>query len=256
MSIDGTINSHRSLHSSTKSQGHYGDLRKHEIRLIDLYPGRLDNPLICGLRNVLLTEKPQYESLSYCWGLNKPEVELKCNDRSILVTKNLASALRHLRHVEETRTLWIDAVCINQQNVEERGQQVALMKNIFQRSQRTLVWLGDDSRDSHRAIELVRHLAKAWQQRRRTKRFWWSQGSIKIPPLYDTAWRAFALLLQRPWFRRAWVIQEASVANDVLVACGTDLITWDELIFSVQYAIDLGVFLAHGGSTTYHALQL
>ena len=187
--------------------------------------------------------------------MNKPETELDCENGLLPITKNLAGALQHLRHTNQERTLWIDAVCINQQDLEERGQQVALMKEIFQYSHRTLVWLGEESRDSQRAIELVRHLGKAWQQRG-AQRFWWSPSSIKIPRLYDPAWRAFALLLQRPWFRRAWIVQEASVAKDILIACGTESITWEELLRAVQYAVELGVFIAHGGSTTYQALRL
>jgi hypothetical protein len=253
--IDPILASCRSLHCSITLQYRYCDLRENEIRVIDLYPGRYDSPLLCKLRNVSLLEKPRYESLSYCWGLNKSEAELECDNGSIAITKNLHVALQHLRDREKERTLWIDAVCINQQSLEERGQQVALMKQIFQRSHRTLVWLGAESRDSGRAIHLVRRLAGVWQ-RRKSQRLWLARYSTNIPPLYDPAWRAFALLLQRPWFQRAWVVQEASVAKDILVLCGADYISWDELMYGVGYAVDLGVFIAHGGSTTHQALRL
>ncbi|KAJ4293099.1 hypothetical protein N0V90_008381 [Kalmusia sp. IMI 367209] len=160
------------------------------------------------------------------------------------VTKNLLMALKQLRDERQNRTLWVDAICIDQVNIEERGQQVSLMKDIFQQSKRTVVWLGEEDGDSHCAMELIRHLARMSRERS-AQNFCKSHESDYIPPLYDPVWRAFALLIQRPWFHRTWVVSEVSVALDV-----------QELLEAVQYAVGLGVFIAYGGSTTYQALRL
>ncbi|KAF2735566.1 hypothetical protein EJ04DRAFT_576050 [Polyplosphaeria fusca] len=85
---------------------------------------------------------------------------------------------------------------------------------------------------------------------------WRSRKSTPIPSLYDPAWRAFSELLQRPWFHRAWIVQEASVTRDLLLLCGKHFIAWNDLVHAVQYAVDMGVFVAHGGSTSFQALKL
>lgn len=244
----------RLFHASHAFCHKYQPLRDGEIRLIDLYPGREGEPLRCQLRNVSFLSRPQYESLSYCWGLNRPEAEIQAGHDAIPVTKNLSTALQHLRS-RDARALWIDAICINQSDVVERSQQVALMKDIFECSERTVVWLGEESEDSPRAVQLIRQLAHASKERG-SHRFWTSHESTRLPPLYDPAWRALALLLQRPWFRRAWIVQEASVTKDLVIICGADKLSWDEFFLGVQYAVDLGVFIAYGGSTTYQALRL
>lgn len=241
-------------HVSSRSFHVYKPLQPNEIRLIDLQPGRGSEPLRCRLRSVELTGNSPYESLSYCWGWNKAEVEIGCDDGVVPVTKNLFSALRHLRNEHAPRRLWIDAICINQADIEERGHQVSLMRGIFKLSERTIVWLGEESEDSAVAIQLIHELARASQQHGTSS--WLSHESRKVLFSYDPAWRALTRLLQRPWFHRTWIVQEASVARDVSIVCGHALISWDEFVRAVQYAVDLGVFIGNGGSRTYQALRL
>ncbi|KAF2656757.1 HET-domain-containing protein [Lophiostoma macrostomum CBS 122681] len=232
----------------------YRPLATNEIRLINLHPGHQSDPLQCSVQHAILEDKLQYESLSYCWGTNVPEADVKCDGGPIGVTKNLHSALQRLRQCESTRRLWIDAICIDQTNVEERGWQVALMKDIFQSSDRTVVWLGEAAHDSDSGIRLIQELARISQEHGAPS---WSRAlATSIPPLYDPAWNAFAQILQRPWFHRAWIVQEASVSRDLHLLCGEESITWDVLVRAVQYAVDLGVFVAYGGSTTFQALRL
>lgn len=149
----------------------------------------------------------------------------------------------------------MDAICINQAHVEERNYQVSLMKDIFQTSKRTVVWLGEESQDSERGIQLIRELA-ALSTDWNIHNAWRSHISTKVPPLYDPAWNAFTNILQRPWFHRAWIVQETSVTRDVRIVCGSSWIAWEDFVRAVQYAVDLGVFIAHGGSTTFQALRL
>jgi hypothetical protein len=150
--------------------------------------------------------------------------------------------------------LWIDAISINQADVGERGIQVGLMKDIFELSNLTVVWLGEESHDSNVAMQLAQKLANASQERYSNS--WSAHPSNKLPPLYDSAWTAFANLLQRPWWHRAWVVQEASVTRHIQIMCGRDTISWNEFARSIQYAVSLGFLIAHGGSTTFQALRL
>lgn len=233
--------------SQTRSYTH-APLGTGEIRLLDLHPGRHTDPIHCTLRKLSLADKPAYESLSYCWGTNGDEAMVHCGLDHIPVTRNLFSALQHLRCKEHLRTLWIDALSIDQRNLEERGQQVGMMKDIFQRSRRTVIWLGLAAHDSSRAVQLIHQLAEA------------SKGLLSktnaLPPLYDSSWSALARLLKRPWWYRAWIVQEASVSSDVVFLCGSDIFSWDEIEVAIQLAVDLGFFVASGGSATFKALSL
>lgn len=252
------IGSARILPTTTPNSNHstysYKPLQPREIRLLDLEPGKETEPLRCQLHNVHLSDKLSYESLSYCWGLRSYEAEVGCDDGVIRVTRNLSSALRYLRCEHAPRRLWVDAICINQADIEERGHQVGLMRDIFRLSERTVVWLGEESQDSALAIDLICELAR--MSREHNSRSWLSYESEKVLSLYDPAWRALTRLLRRPWFRRTWIVQEASVAQHLSIFCGHASISWDDFVRAVQYAIDMGVLISNGGSTAYQTLRL
>jgi hypothetical protein len=139
-----------------------------ETRLLTLLPGRFEDEIRCTLRHVDLTAKPEYEALFYVWGnpkitlpiklaydvmlprpselpidriFNVPEEQFQFHD--FQVTTNLESALRHLRHESIGRTMWIDAICINQNDIPEREQLVRKMGSIYKDASRVAVWLGD-----------------------------------------------------------------------------------------------------------------
>ena len=102
----------------------------------------------------------QYEALSYCWGdPSKSGLHwIQCHDKRLELRENLHSALRYLRLPVQVRWLWIDAICINQEDLDERGEQVAIMAKIFNLASQTLIWLGEDSdtRDGSLCIEFFR----------------------------------------------------------------------------------------------------
>jgi len=130
------------------------------------------------------------------------------------------------------------------------------MKDIFQQSERTVVWLGEESEDSESAVRLIKSLAVASRSHSTHKIGQIFKDLKSFPPLYDPAWRALAIMLHRPWFHRAWIVQEVSVAKDVLIVCGRAVIPWDDLVCGIRHAVDLGLFIAYGGSMTYQALRL
>ncbi|VUC33961.1 unnamed protein product [Clonostachys rosea] len=131
--------------AETAESNLYGDLDTSvpEIRLFALLPSPQPNaPLEGQLQVVSLHSPPTYESLSYAWGAPEFTQPIIVNGQTLLVTPNLDSALRALRHEEITRLLWIDAICINQRSPQERGHQVTLMRTIYSRCERDLLWLG------------------------------------------------------------------------------------------------------------------
>lgn len=129
----------------------YTPLASHtsSIRLIHLQPSDCNSPVEVAVVEAPFGDKPKYEALSYTWGSDAAQHDIRVDGKRFLVRPNLLEALMHLRGLSETRVLWIDAICINQADIEERNRQLYLMPHIYGRAQMVLVWLGcDDSLDS------------------------------------------------------------------------------------------------------------
>jgi hypothetical protein len=115
-----------------------------EIRLLTLLRGKDAELIRCRLEVVLLDSAPEYEALSHVWGDPDVTKPIKVNDRLAEVTTNLETALRHLRSEDSDRTLWVDAVCVNQGSPAERGKQVSIMGHIYSTAQQVVVWPGKE----------------------------------------------------------------------------------------------------------------
>jgi hypothetical protein len=100
---------------------------------------------VCRLRGGRLEEgKSDFEALSYVWGETKDTIDIHCEGQTVGITSNLDAALRHIRKTNRSRFLWVDAICINQNDVSERGHQVKLMRSIYKKARQVLIWIGED----------------------------------------------------------------------------------------------------------------
>ncbi|KAK0642195.1 heterokaryon incompatibility protein-domain-containing protein, partial [Cercophora newfieldiana] len=116
------------------------------IRLVELSPGEPEDMLCLDMYEVSLDDEPIYQALSYEWGEKMGSISVRCGDsHHLLVTPNLETALLHLRSREKTMILWIDALCINQNDMQERSKQVSMMKRIFLGASSVFLWIGRDS---------------------------------------------------------------------------------------------------------------
>ncbi|KAI0413224.1 heterokaryon incompatibility protein-domain-containing protein [Xylaria grammica] len=129
---------------------------KNQIRLLTLSNGEWNDRIKCQLHVVSLDDQPKYEALSYVWGSSNDLVDIDVNGVAFSATRNLHAALRRLReHIpdegsnEDSRTLWIDAVCINQNDPEEKRHQVQLMGDIYSQTAHGLLWLGEEPDEPH-----------------------------------------------------------------------------------------------------------
>lgn len=141
------------------------DRDRNEIRLLRLLPSTdSTSPVLCELKHDTLNEDAYYfyEALSYTWGNNAKKVSIILDDVTFSVTSNLFAALRTLRNQDSDRYLWIDAICINQQDIPERNQEVLRMIMIFNRARRVVVWLGEASADSALAMSHLSDLSYEW----------------------------------------------------------------------------------------------
>jgi len=119
------------------------DERTNQIRVVGLLPGRWIDKISCEIKTISLDDSPSYEALSYVWGNAQDTVEILVDGLSVQVTRNLAAALRRLRSSLNPRTLWADAICINQDDLEERTQQVGIMHKIYEIASSVRVFLGE-----------------------------------------------------------------------------------------------------------------
>jgi hypothetical protein len=137
------------------------DRSRNEIRLIELLPKTMTGPhqdelpLHCKIFHVSLNENPQYMALSYTWGDPRDTQTIIIGNTPVPVTRNLHSAMHHLLHGTNTKVVWIDALCINQTDDEEKSWQVQLMKEIYQRADHVSVWLGPADATSDTVMDFL-----------------------------------------------------------------------------------------------------
>ena len=209
-----------------------------QFRLLVLLPSTEDaSQLECQLRIASFNDHESYEALSYVWGEPKFTASIKLDNIPFLITPRLDEALRCLRYPDKPRVLWVDALCIDQGNNNERRYQVGLMRQIYSNCQSGLVWLGRDAGSVlSRAMTLLAKMEGCdieslgyegnpweWDFRRQH-----SESKPKI--LYDLTqedWDALTqLLVQNPIWKRVWIMQEISLAPKVLLTSESRSLDW------------------------------
>ncbi|CAG8949911.1 hypothetical protein HYFRA_00004241 [Hymenoscyphus fraxineus] len=127
---------------SSRSDLYFG-LHPREIRLVTLRSGQWSDAIQCQLKHAYLANKPIYKALSYAWGSPRATRPILVSGIRYSVTVNLEAALRRLRQLNEDVILWVDAICINQSDNEEKTQQVRLMHDIYSNTDEVIIYLGE-----------------------------------------------------------------------------------------------------------------
>ena len=217
----------------------YSVLRDGHIRLVHLNVGTRNDALSIQVQeNVELQTAPVYEALSYTWGDSKKECSISCGSESIEITTNLAAALLQLRSPDKPRALWIDQICINQDDVEERSKQVALMRKIYSEAENVVIWLGKEGPDDEMAFRFVPVLLSRLPPLSTSHGGVARRGLVSrelLPIAGSPAWIALSRIFSRPYFRRSWIIQEVALARHAVVHCGPHVIDWDLLAAASSY---------------------
>jgi hypothetical protein len=254
----------------------YKPLERYQIRLLELQPlltGNADEKEMSGMILTLSLDEAValgYQALSYTWGppkiSEKLEIQRNGGQRSnIYITKQLHSALLHLRRRSDSRRLWIDQICINQNDIQERGAQVQLMRDVYQKAISTIVWLGEpkDADDLPVLADLIsllqsntlseeeigagvpavkeqyprmRDVPKLHRQKVQEdhdKSFMGEHVRAgtdpECTPIQARRHLAVARLFDQPWFTRAWIVQEVLVSRNLGVLYGPMSIPFDML---------------------------
>ncbi|KAI8952961.1 heterokaryon incompatibility protein-domain-containing protein [Xylaria longipes] len=200
---------------------HYSPLNlpQGEIRLFILAPGEDDKPIAGTLVHTFLRAPDPYQALSYTWGSSAIQVPISINRHPFMVNSNLYAALLEFRKQRKEVVLWIDAICINQADIEERNAHVPMMHEVYSRAARVIVWLGRESEDSTLAMTLLPTII--YDTISNPDEYTNILASRSSPEEMRLTWRPLARLFARPWWTRVWVLQEVALASShITVRCG------------------------------------
>ena len=197
----------------------YSRLGERKIRLACIHPGAPTENLVAHFVNANIDSLPQYYAISYLWGQDSRMSPLLVRSGSVLKVLKVAtiphSILRAFRHPSQVINVWIDAICINQQDFTERGAQIPFMSTVFKHASSVRVWLGQKTPYGQMAFDFARQIT----------------GSVDVVNTLQEEYLincliSFSALLRNTWFRRVWVVQEVALARSASLHLGTDILPW------------------------------
>ncbi|CAG7566000.1 unnamed protein product [Fusarium equiseti] len=221
---DRSSSSSTSAASSPWSSSPYEPLNKDRdcTRLLRIEAAKEDEPITCTLSEVAFSDRPKFDALSYMWGEGKAEHKITVNGVSYSIRKNLWDALHYLRRHAHDTDYWIDAICINQKDVDERNRQVRMMHHIYFRAQTVVVWLGKSYAEYETALpdlKTLQHHKPSDQQA--------AAGEPTDAARNSPAERILAEKLYNDnYWKRLWIIQEIALAQKIKVCFGNVATEW------------------------------
>ncbi|KAI1332147.1 HET-domain-containing protein [Xylariaceae sp. FL0255] len=192
--------------------------RDYEVRLLELIPSSGQGsklPFQCRLVYGSLKDSQAYSALSYNWGDLRNGKNLIVDDVTVQVSENLMLALKRLWEMNR-RLIWVDWLCINQRDNEEKSGQVRMMDTIFAKAELVYAWLGSESHDSDMAMAVLGASSASTQ--------------IELPEEVEIACDAVIRLFSRPYWTRCWIIQEVCRARHPVIMCGRRYVHWGTMM--------------------------
>lgn len=194
------------------------DKTQSQIRLLEILP-QPDSSLRYILTTFDISECPPYVALSYVWGADEPKNTIVINGQGFKIRDNLNFALPHLSSLQDDgnesefkrseRHFWIDAICINQNDIKERNHQVEMMKTLYTRAALTVAWLGPEDQN----LNFFRSLPKK------------SLRDLTRPRSQEPLEK----LACNPYFERMWIIQEVILSRNIWMMSGGGVCAWEDL---------------------------
>ena len=222
-----------------------------EFRILTILPG-VDGEIHCSLTHYdlsFVSTIPPYEALSWSWDYSKDhfKILLRSQDdfRMHSVPPSLHGALKWLRYEDHPRRIWVDFLCINNKDEQERTTQVPLINSIFSNAENVRVWLGPRGNDSDLALRLVKDVVCNIGSLEGTTPI---EGDLK-------AWKSLSSLMNRPWFNRRWVVPEIAFSKRITMHCGDSSVDWNEFETAValfeNFATDIKRLYKTSNSAVY-----
>jgi hypothetical protein len=229
------------LHPYTDASYEYEPLflpLPNRIRLLTLHPRSDDSSeLELSINNLPFGIKG-YCALSYTWGDPSNQKEIRLNGHKFKVNENLFDALIALAaRLDSPSPFWIDAICINQDDLAERAEQVKVMRDIFANAGYVLAWIGKRGEDDELGFTLMEGIVERLDRDDKVQGpivklsediiNWLMQGLEN--PYLERMWNALSDILNRSWWNRAWIVQEIAVSQKSYLMCGDLLIDFSDV---------------------------
>ena len=207
------------------------------IRVLDLLPGDESAHLRGSLRLLHLNSdpSPHYDCVSYVWGNPQYTRSAIINKRPVMITRNLHDSLRQIRSKTKTITIWADALCINQADLDEKSRQVGLMVEIYRQCSKVHIWLGMPRSGSLKGnpFGFLEHWVSGRHfyelpgfYRDLVTGLWrWKENEACTNMLTD-----FLQVVNSEWWTRAWTVQECLLPKDSSIMFGAWKVTWDHML--------------------------
>ena len=202
-----------------------------EIRLLSV---SLESPdLRLQTERQHIDSEAHFDAISYVWGSASASARVICNDAKLEVTPTALEMLKYLpfHRPHPSRLIWIDAICINQRDAQEKAEQIPLMSRIYSRAKSVVIWLPSwtpelkDFMDGF--LGVFDSLRSAFEDK----------GSrVAWPSAEDPFWAGLVHLLSSEWFNRLWTFQEGILSKEAILLCRDTWIDLDKLLDFVCWA--------------------
>jgi hypothetical protein len=220
------------------------DKERHQIRLFTVHSGQLTDRIVGTLTTASLDDDIDYEALSYTWG-NVNETKsvyvksIESDDlQQIEVTVNLEAALYDIRQSDKNKTIWIDAICINQTDGIEKNHQIQLMGRVYKQARNVIAWLGSGNAQSDVAIDAIELLGQDcsihWDSYKK------KHSIANVDARFDENLEyrdQIYQILTSSWWTRIWTCQETILAKAITFVCGRRAIP-EELLLALKRSYD------------------
>ena len=224
------------------------------IRILEVEQQLDDSETVikCRLRVVDLDSNPAFTALSYVWGNASDKKTIWIDGKALSVTKNAWEALRRLRNKFPPLRIWIDAVCINQIDKDEKDRQLRLMGDIYSRANRVYIWLGEGNEKTERAMRYLEAgalLPLPWIPPSASvdsiedgayveeAPLLFRESRMRLRTLWHLSWRRSKYLdceleeiFSHPWIDRVWTLQEVLMARHPIFVCGESAVPWPAFV--------------------------
>lgn len=218
----------------------YRHIRLLKLRSQATYRRQRSHELI----NVHLDHAPAFVAISYRWESEKGFGYISIGAKILRVTLSCKALLAYFSKTMPGYFIWIDAICINQANIDERNAQVVLMRDIYQSAYSTAVWLGEALPDCEFALNLYAGLKSGIFDENNMeiekqddpnhplhpRREKGNEAKLPYHADFKNVYKTLGLVLQRSWFGRVWIIQEVALSRQIFVCCANAQFEWDQLV--------------------------
>jgi len=204
------------------------DPYKDQIRLIEIHPGLPGDGIEISLLTVSLYGPTKYEALSYVWGnFAFADTEtISVDGKSLAIARNLFNAFHTLRYPSSSRIIWADAICINQQDNDEKRLQVSIMDRIYETAQRVVVYLGEPTAKTEDAMRTLEYFTESHADSMDAAPW----ETTPIEQIQDS----LKDIINRSWFYRIWTVQEVTLARRTTMVSGPYEVSWDANVHSLK----------------------